>query len=273
MKKTVLITGSTRGIGKSLAIHLAEAEYIVFVNGTNRLLIDEVVHEIQQAGGEAIGYRADIGNSSEVKEMIDRIKDRYSRIDVFIHNAGHVQDKKIRDMSEEAWTAVLRIHLNGAFYCIQHVLPHMEVHGGDIVMMTSLAGLQGSVGQVNYSAAKAGVLGMIWTLSAELQRYRIRVNGISPAALTDMTRPVIEHMREKYAQLNEPFPAFWNVGQPDDVARFVVALLAQPAQDLTGEIFGVNGTKITQWQKPAPALSEYNPEDFFKAWHSQKGRT
>jgi 3-oxoacyl-[acyl-carrier protein] reductase len=112
----------------------------------------------------------------------------------------------------------------------------------------------------------------MWTLAAELKRNQIRVNAISPAALTDMTRPVIEHVKEKYASKNEPFPEFWQVGEADDIARFVVALLAQPDEDLTGEIFGVNGSKVTKWQKPVPLFSEDSIDAFFTTWDRQKGK-
>jgi 3-oxoacyl-[acyl-carrier protein] reductase len=174
-------------------------------------------------------------------------------------------------MTDEEWHSVLDVHLNGAYYSIQRVVPHMQKSGGDILLMTSTSGLMGSIGQVNYSAAKAGVLGMMWALAAELKRNQIRVNAISPAALTDMTRPVIEHVEKKYESKNEPFPDFWKVGEADDIARFVVALLAQQDEDLTGEIFGVNGSKVTKWQKPVPSFSEDNISTFFTKWKSQKG--
>ncbi|WP_391119020.1 SDR family NAD(P)-dependent oxidoreductase [Psychrobacillus sp. L3] len=272
MKKVAIITGSTRGIGRSIALHLAKTNYQIVVNGTKQTLINEVVQEIQQAGGEAMGYLANVTDSNAVTAMIDAAIARYGRIDVLIHNAGNLQDKKCINMTDEEWKSVLDVHMNGAFYSIQRVLPHMQKNGGDILFVTSTAGLMGSIGQVNYSAAKAGVLGMMWTLAAELKRNHIRVNAISPAALTDMTRHVIEHVKEKYASKNEPFPEFWKVGESDDVARFVVALLAQQDEDLTGEIFGVNGSKVTKWEKPIPSFSEDSIEAFFATWHRQKGK-
>lgn len=271
MNKVVVITGATRGIGRSIAIQLGQAGYQVIVNGMNQMLIDEVVREIQRTGGEANGYAANVAEPSEVIAMVDVIIAKYGCIDVLIHNAGNLHDHKMMNMSDEAWQSVLNVHLNGAFYCIQRILPHMH-KGGDILLMTSTAGLTGSVGQVNYSAAKAGILGIVWTLAAELQHNQIRVNAIAPAALTDMTRPIIEHVKEKYANRNESFPEFWKVGSPDDVARFVTLLLEQPDPDLTGEIFGVNGTKVTKWQKPTPAFSANSVEEFFGTWQHQKGR-
>lgn len=272
MKKVAIITGSTRGIGRSIAIHLAKSNYAVIVNGTKQKLIGEVVQEIHHAGGEAMGYLTDVTDPVAVTTMIDTVMARYGRIDVLVPNAGNLYDQKCIRMTDEEWHSVLDVHLNGAYYTIQRVAPHMQKSGGDILLMTSMAGLTGSIGQVNYSAAKAGVLGVMWTLAAELKRNQIRVNAISPAALTDMTRPVIEHMKEKYASKNEPFPEFWKVGEADDVARFVVALLAQQDEDLTGEIFGVNGSKVTKWEKPIPSYTEDSIEDFFTTWNHQKGK-
>lgn len=271
MGKTALITGSSRGIGRSIAIYLGQCGYQVIVNGTNQGLIDEVVKEVQRSGGVATGHCANVADPLAVTAMVDRVAAKYGSIDVLIHSAGNLHDQKCIRMTDYEWQSVIDVHLQGAFYCTHRVLPYMTPYGGDILFMTSTAGLTGSVGQLNYSAAKAGMLGMVWTLAAELARYQIRVNGISPAALTDMTRPVIEHVQEQSARRKEPFPEFWQVGDPDDVAKFVAALLAQPDPDLTGEILGVNGSKVTRWQKPAPAFSQDGIERFFAAWYRQKG--
>lgn len=271
MKKVAIITGSTRGIGRSIAIHLAQSGYEIVVNGTNQILINQVVQEIREAGGAAMGYCAHIADPDLVTTMIDAVIAEYGHIDVLIHNAGNLRDQKCLRMTDEEWQSVLDVHLNGAFYTIQRVLPHMQKNGGDIILMTSTAGLTGSIGQVNYSAAKAGILGMVWTLAAELKMHQIRVNAISPAALTDMTEPVINHLKEKYDRLNEPFPEFWRVGEAEDIARFAAALLAQPDPELTGEIFGVNGPKVTKWQKPQPVFAEDSIDAFFATWYEQKG--
>lgn len=273
MNKVAVITGATRGIGRSIALLLGLSGYQVVVNGTKQALIDEVVQEIQLTGGEAYGYCANVGNPVEVTAMIEAVITKYGRVHILIHNAGILHDQRCHLMTDEEWKSVVDVHLNAAFYCIQRVIPHMQKHGGDILLMTSTAGLEGAIGQVNYSAAKAGMLGIVWTLADELKRNRIRVNAISPAALTDMTKPVIEHMRKKYDSRNEPFPDFWNIGDPDDIARFVSALLEQEDADLTGEIFGVNGSRVTKWHKPKPAFYENSIEAFFTTWQCQKGST
>lgn len=265
--RTALITGASRGIGRSIALELGRNGYRVAVNGLHEERIYAVVEEIRQRGGVAEGFCANVADPSAVSKMVEMVTARYGAIDVLIHNAGNLQDRKCGLMTDPEWNSVLDVHLNGAFYCIQRVLPFMAPQGGDILLMTSTAGLKGSVGQVNYSAAKAGILGMVWTLAAELRRDRIRINAIAPAALTDMTRPVIEYLMDKHAKRNEPLPAFWQVGEADDVARFVGLLLEQQDPDLTGEVFGVNGSQITRWQKPLPVLTvNGGAEDFFTAW-------
>ncbi|WP_059053995.1 SDR family NAD(P)-dependent oxidoreductase [Paenibacillus senegalimassiliensis] len=267
-RRIALITGATRGIGRSLALQLARSGYLVAVNGLRPSAIELVVEEIHTQGGEALGYCADVADAAQVTAMMKAIAEEAGPVDVLIHNAGHLQDGKCKQMTDEEWLSVLNVHLSGAFYCIRGVLPYMSGRGGDIVLMTSTAGLQGSKGQVNYSAAKAGMLGMVWTLAEELRGERIRVNGVAPAALTDMTRPVIEHLQAKHALRNEPFPEFWNVGSSEEVADFIDLLLKQPDDHLTGEIFGVNGTTVTLWQKPVKQWTTNDPVLAFERWRS-----
>ncbi|WP_379127301.1 SDR family NAD(P)-dependent oxidoreductase [Paenibacillus sp. sgz500958] len=265
--KTVLITGATRGIGRSMAMELGRCGYQIAVNGMHGESIRQVVEDIRRTGGLAEGFCADVADPAAVTSMVDEVIGRMGSLEILIHNAGIIQDRKCERMTDLEWQTVLDVHLNGAFYCIQRALPHLSRQGGDIVLMTSTAGLTGSVGQVNYSAAKAGLLGMLWTLADELKPKQIRVNGIAPAALTDMTRPVVQHLEEKYAKRNEPFPEEWKLGEVDDVARFVRALLEQQDPGLTGEVFGINGNRITHWQKPEPSAPVISgPEDFFERW-------
>ena len=143
MKKVVLITGSTRGIGRSTAIQLAEKGYFVVVNGTQQKLVDEVVQQIHEMGYEAIGYCADISNATAVEEMVEAIIKEVHHIDVLIHNAGNTKDAKAINMTDEMWHSVMDVHVNGAFYCISRVLPYLQKRGGDIILMTSTAGLNG----------------------------------------------------------------------------------------------------------------------------------
>ena len=202
--------------------------------------------------------------------MVEFVIKEVQQIDVLIHNAGNTQDRKAINMTDEAWHSVMDVHVNGAFYCISRVLPYLLERGGDILLLTSTAGLTGSVGQWNYSTAKAAILGMLWTLSAELKSSNIRVNAIAPAALTDMTEPVINYIREKSEKRNEPFPEFWKVGSPEDIAYFIGALLEYDNRELTGEVFGVNGRTYTMWEKPSPVFSTDKVEHFFETYEDKQ---
>lgn len=269
--KTVLITGATRGIGRSIAIELGSCGYQVAVNGLHDESIKQVVEDIRRTGGFAEGFCANVADSAAVTAMMVEVIGKMGALDILIHNAGIIHDRKCEFMTDREWQTVLDVHLSGAFYCIRQALAHLSRHGGDILLMTSTAGLAGSAGQVNYSAAKAGLLGMVWTLADELKPKRIRVNGVAPAALTDMTRPVVQHLTAKYARRKEPLPGDWNLGEAEDVARFVRALLEHQDPELTGRVFGVNGKQVTPWQKPQPcAPVTSGPEDFFEAWKQRK---
>lgn len=271
--KTALITGATRGIGRSIAVELGRCGYQVAVNGLNGGSVKQVVEDIRGTGGFAEGFCANVANPAAVTVMMDEVAGKMGSLDILIHNAGILHDRRCEFMTDREWQAVLGVHLNGAFYCIRRALAHLSRDGGDILLMTSTAGLTGSPGQVNYSAAKAGLLGMVWTLADELKAKRIRVNGIAPAALTDMTRPVVQHLTEKYAERNEPLPEVWSLGEADDVARFVRALLDYKDPGLTGQVFGINGQQITPWEKPRPlAIVTSAPEDFFELRKQRRER-
>ncbi|OWA37946.1 3-oxoacyl-ACP reductase [Saccharibacillus sp. O16] len=266
MSKTILITGSTRGIGRALALELAAYGSRVIVNGLRQREVDRVVEEITEQNGEAWGVQADVSNPDEVTLLVEATVKKYGTIDMLIHNAGNLRDRKIRNMTDEDWHDVLNVHLTGAFYCIRRALPYLSARGGDILLLTSTAGLKGSVGQANYSAAKAGMLGLVWTLAEELRREHIRIHAIAPAALTDMTRPVIERLTERARRQGQPFPAEWQVGDTESIAQFVRHLLSQRDPDLTGQIFGVNGSRITLWQKPYASWHTDGVESFFAEW-------
>ncbi|WNS44683.1 SDR family NAD(P)-dependent oxidoreductase [Paenibacillus sp. MMS20-IR301] len=270
--KTALITGATRGIGRSIATELGRCGYQVAVNGLHSESIKQVVEDIRGTGGFAEGFCANVADPAAVTVMMDEVAGKLGSLDILIHNAGILHDRRCESMTDLEWQSVLDVHLNGAFYCIRRALAHLN-YGGDIMLMTSTAGLAGSPGQVNYSAAKAGLLGMVWTLADELKPRRVRVNGIAPAAITDMTRPVIEHLTEKYAERNEPFPEAWSLGEADDVARFVRALLNYKDPELTGQVFGINGQQITPWDKPRPRAAVTSaPEDFFELRKQRRER-
>ncbi|MBK3495188.1 SDR family NAD(P)-dependent oxidoreductase [Viridibacillus sp. YIM B01967] len=252
--KVALITGSTRGIGKSIALQMAKEGALVAVNGTNANSVQIVVDEIHSIGGHAMGICESVATIAGAEYIVSKTLTHFGKIDILINNAGITRDQLLVNMSDQAWQEVLDVHLTGTFACTRAVVQHMKTRdeGGCLINMTSTAGLMGTVGQVNYSAVKAGILGLTWTLAEELKRFSIRVNAIAPAALTDMTQPVIERIQAKCEAESKPFPDFWKVGSPEDVAK-VVVLIADDSSTVSGQVFSVNGSKIGKWEKPSHA--------------------
>lgn len=259
--KVALVTGASRGIGKSVAKSLAEEGALVGVNGTNPKNIERTVEEIRSLGGKAIGIRERVETMEGAERIVHTLIETFGTLDILIHNAGVVRDRMTVNMTEDEWDDVIQVNLKGAFACIRPAIKHMKANGkgGHILSMTSTAGLMGSVGQVNYSAAKAGILGMTWTLAQELSRYGIRVNAVAPAALTDMTRPVIEKIKAEASRRNENVPDFWKVGRPEHVAKLVLYLLSEENRELSGEVFSVNGDRIGVWEKPRHKILCHDP--------------
>ncbi|MEX1028454.1 MAG: SDR family oxidoreductase [Paenibacillaceae bacterium] len=175
----------------------------------------------------------------------------YGKIDILVNNAGIIRDNMAHKLHEEEWDLVLNTHLKGTYSCTRLALPSMRARkSGCIINMTSMAGLTGTIGQLNYSAAKAGILGMTWTLALELKNYGINVNAISPAALTDMTAKYIEKAKNTAETIGESFPDYWKVGSPEEVAELVLALCLPQSRAITGTIFSVNGGNIGVWDRP-----------------------
>ena len=188
-----MVTGSTRGIGKAIAVELADQGNLVVVHGRQLTDVILCVDEIRQRGGQAIGLAADLTDTKRARELVTKTVDHAKRLDILVNNAGMIRDRRFVNMTDDDWQTVLDVHLNAVFALTQEAVATMQKqHGGVIINMTSLAGLQGVVGQANYASAKAGILGFTWTLAKELADHHIRVNAISPAALTDMTRPYVE---------------------------------------------------------------------------------
>ncbi|GAA0137167.1 3-oxoacyl-[acyl-carrier-protein] reductase [Paenibacillus sp. YSY-4.3] len=250
-QQTAVITGSSRGIGRAIALRMADKGARVVVNGTDASRVNEVVQEIRQNGGVAIGIAESVSTMEGGARIISEAKANFGQVDILVNNAGIIRDRMAHKLSEEDWDAVIGTHLRGAFSCIRAALPGMrERRQGCIINMTSTAGLTGTAGQLNYSAAKAGLLGMTWTLALELQNYGISVNAIAPAALTDMTAPYIERARRDAEAAGHSPPDYWRVGTPEEAAELAVALSLPQSRGISGEIFTVNGCDIGLWARP-----------------------
>ncbi|MBM7703587.1 SDR family NAD(P)-dependent oxidoreductase [Metabacillus iocasae] len=247
--RVVIITGSTKGIGKSIAQLLASEGALVVINGRTEQSVEEVVADIKACGGKAIGVSGGVEHIETGERLVLEAVRHFGSVNVLINNAGVVHDRMSHKMSEQEWDDVINSHLKGTFASTQPFIKQVKKQqsGGHILNMTSTAGLEGTIGQLNYSAAKAGILGMTWTLAKELARDKIVVNAIAPAALTDMTRPFVEAAMKKANEQGIELEDYWNIGSADEVALFVRDLLQVQDPTLTGQIFSVNGKKIGRW--------------------------
>ena len=180
--KTALVTGASRGIGRATAIELAKAGAKVAVNyAGNRAAAEEVVAQIQAAGGQAFMVQADVGDAAAVDAMVKSVVEQFGSIDILVNNAGITRDNLIMRMKEEDWDAVIHTNLKGIFNCTKVVTKlMMKQRYGRIVNMTSVVGVMGNAGQSNYAAAKAGVIGFTKSMAKELASRNITVNAVAP---------------------------------------------------------------------------------------------
>lgn len=250
--KVAIITGSTRGIGLAIAQKLAEEGIAVVINGRNKDRVEQVVQDIQNRGGKACGVAGEIQKEETSEKLVKKAMETFGRIDILINNAGIVHDKISYKMSIEEWDEVINVHLRGAFLCTKCVVNEMKKHeaNGTVINMISTAGLEGVIGQLNYSAAKAGLMGMTMTLAKELKNKNISVIAIAPAALTDMTKPYVERAIKEAKRKGTAIDSYWNIGSPEDIAEFIYRLLQQNTLEYTGEIFQVNGQEVYRWLPP-----------------------
>jgi len=238
--RVALVTGGSRGIGRATAEKLASQGFSVVVNYlAHAEAAEQVVAGIQAAGGQAMAVQADVRSSSSVKAMIDRAEQEWGPVSILVNNAGIARDGLLARMPEEAWRQVIETHLTGAFLCSRAVLRGMlRMRWGRIVNISSVAGLAGNVGQANYAAAKAGLIGLTRTLAREVASRGITVNAVAPGFVdTDMTASLPEAWR---AQALSAIPA-GQFGSPHDVAAAVAFFVSDEAAYITGQVLSVDG--------------------------------
>lgn len=249
--KVALVTGAGQGIGESLARALAAHGAKVVVNDVNREKADAVAAAIRNVGRQAVSQHADISTFAGADEAVQDTVSAFGRIDILVNNAGILRDRMSFNMSEAEWNDVIAVCLTGTFACARAAIREMRRagEGGRIINIASRSGLRGSIGQANYAAAKAGVLGLTRTLCQEVAKYGITVNAVSPRAVTDMTNSIPEHVKQK-KDASWAGTSVVHRGTPDQVAPAVVYLASDEAADITGQVIGIGGDKLSLWSHP-----------------------
>ena len=241
--KIAMITGSTRGLGRAIAEKLAEEKAKVIITGTNEEKAKVVAESIAKTYGiESDGFQIDVTSESSVKEVVNAIKKKYGRIDILVNNAGITRDARLMMMKAEDWEAVLKTNLTGAFNCTKLVSKRMlQQNSGRIVNITSVVGIMGNIGQANYAASKAGLIGLTKTTAKELAERNITVNAIAPGYIrSDMTQALSDDVSKK--MLSVIPMGFY--GDPEDVANAVLFLVSNKARYITGQVLNVDGGMI-----------------------------
>ena len=243
--RVAIVTGAGRGIGAAEAVKMAQEGANVAVLDLSAEAGQDTVEAVQKAGAEGIAVACDVSSAKQVGAAFQEVANRFGRIDILVNNAGLLRDNLLFKMTDDDWDKVLDVHLKGSFLCTQAVQKYMvEQEYGRIIMTSSIVAL-GNKGQVNYSAAKAGLQAMARTLSLELGRFNVTVNAVAPGWIeTEMTKEAaervgitMEDMKERFAK-NIPLKRF---GKPEDVANVVAFLCSDEASYISGETIYVAG--------------------------------
>ena len=238
--KAALVTGAAKGIGRAVALRLAEKGAKVAINyNTSADLAEELARTIGQQGGEAFTVQADVSQLDQVAAMVNRVDEAWGRVDILVNNAGVIDDTLLVRMSDKQWERVIATNLNGTFYCARAVLRKMvRQRWGRIINIGSVVGIRGNAGQSNYAASKAGVIGFTKSLAREVATRNITVNTVAPGYITTDTVEVLPQKLKDEVLSRIPQGHF---GDADDVAHMVAFLATEKARYITGQIIGVDG--------------------------------
>ncbi|CZQ54717.1 TPA: 3-oxoacyl-[acyl-carrier-protein] reductase [Staphylococcus aureus] len=240
MTKSALVTGASRGIGRSIALQLAEEGYNVAVNyAGSKEKAEAVVEEIKAKGVDSFAIQANVVDADEVKAMIKEVVSQFGSLDVLVNNAGITRDNLLMRMKEQEWDDVIDTNLKGVFNCIQKATPQMlRQRSGAIINLSSVVGAVGNPGQANYVATKAGVIGLTKSAARELASRGITVNAVAPGFIvSDMTDALSDELKEQMLT-QIPLARF---GQDTDIANTVAFLASDKAKYITGQTIHVNG--------------------------------
>lgn len=238
--KCAIVTGASRGIGRAIALKLASLGASIVVNyRSNEEEALEVQKEIKELGSEAIVIQGDISKLEDVENLVNKAKEHFGKIDIMVNNAGITKDTLILRMKEEDFDKVIDVNLKGVFNCLKSISPVMlKQKSGKIINISSVVGISGNAGQVNYAASKAGVIGMTKSLAKELGARGINVNAVAPGFIeTSMTSELGDKYKEE-AKKNIPLKRF---GKPEDVAEVAAFLASESSNYVTGQVIHVDG--------------------------------
>ena len=241
--KTALVTGAGKGIGRAIALRLANegANVVINYSGSEDAAAD-CAAECEKAGVRTLRVKADVSDAAQVEEMFARAVEEFGTVDILVNNAGITRDKIILRMKEEDFDSVLDINLKGSYNCMKAASKIMlKQRSGRIISISSIVGLRGNAGQVNYSASKAGIIGMTKSLARELASKGINVNAVAPGFIeTDMTKVLPESGKEKLLAV---IPA-GRMGKPEDIAGAVLFLAGPDSSYVTGQVLTVDGGMV-----------------------------
>ncbi len=238
--KVTIVTGGTRGIGRSVVLALCkDGADCAFTFAQNTALADSLANEVRDMGRRALPLQLDVRDFDGARTLVEKVKEEFGRLDILVNNAGITRDKSLMMMSREEWTSVIDTDLTGVFNTTRAcIITFLKQKSGNVVNISSVSGIHPLPGQVNYAAAKAGVIGFTRSLAKEVAPYNVRVNAVAPGFIeTDMTAEFQEKYRKR---LNDMIPA-GRFGTPDEVARVVLFLVSEESRYITGDVIQIDG--------------------------------
>jgi len=237
--KRVIVTGAGQGIGRSIALKMAQEGADVVIAEMNPDTGNQTKKEVEALGRKALSFPVDVADQKQVRGMVEEVLKIWGKIDILVNNAGFDRGATLLKVKEEDWDAVLGVHLKGTFNCIQAVAPHMVENGyGKIVNISSVWGKSGAVSEISYSAAKAGIIGLTKSVARELGRNQINVNVVLPGLILT---PTVSEMAEKYLNRIIEITPLRRAGKSEEVANVVAFLASDEASFMTGAAVEVSG--------------------------------